>query len=111
MLNVASNRQTATVQVEHAGQPKTMSFDGIVICAGVHGRGQAAAPEVSLLDDETKLVTSRLGDDRFRVAGTAEFNGITTSAPTASSRWSTGSTNASRALTPVGWSLGRACAP
>jgi D-amino-acid dehydrogenase len=31
---------------------------------------------VSLLDDETKLVTSRLGVDRFRVAGTAEFNGI-----------------------------------
>ena len=30
---------------------------------------------MSLLDDETKLVTSRLGDDRFRVAGTAEFNG------------------------------------
>ena len=30
---------------------------------------------VSLLDDETKLVTSRLGADRFRVAGTAEFNG------------------------------------
>jgi D-amino-acid dehydrogenase len=29
-----------------------------------------------LLDDETKLVTSRLGEDRFRVAGTAEFNGI-----------------------------------
>jgi D-amino-acid dehydrogenase len=31
---------------------------------------------VSLLDDETKLVTSRLGQDRFRVAGTAEFNGF-----------------------------------
>jgi D-amino-acid dehydrogenase len=30
---------------------------------------------VSLLDDETKLVTSRLGVNRFRVAGTAEFNG------------------------------------
>ena len=30
---------------------------------------------MSLLDDETKLVTSRLGQDRFRVAGTAEFNG------------------------------------
>ena len=28
-----------------------------------------------MLDDETKLVTSRLGSDRFRVAGTAEFNG------------------------------------
>lgn len=37
---------------------------------------QAAAPRVSLLDDETKLVTSRLGADRFRVAGTAEFNGF-----------------------------------
>ena len=37
---------------------------------------QAGAPTVSLLDDETKLVTSRLGIDRFRVAGTAEFNGF-----------------------------------
>ncbi len=78
-------------------------FDGLVVCAGVESRGfaaqlgdrvniypvkgysitvhlpdaqsQAAAPLVSLLDDETKLVTSRLGLDRFRVAGTAEFNG------------------------------------
>jgi len=39
-------------------------------------QSQAAAPQVSLLDDETKLVTSRLGADRFRVAGTAEFNGF-----------------------------------
>jgi D-amino-acid dehydrogenase len=104
VLNVSSNGQTATVQVKHAGQTETLSFDGIVICAGVHSRGlaaqlgdrlniypvkgysitvglhdaasQAAAPQVSLLDDETKLVTSRLGADRFRVAGTAEFNGI-----------------------------------
>jgi D-amino-acid dehydrogenase len=104
VLKVASNGETATVQVQHAGQTETLSFDGIVICAGVHGRGlaaqlgdrlniypvkgysitvglndeasQAAAPQVSLLDDETKLVTSRLGSDRFRVAGTAEFNGI-----------------------------------
>jgi D-amino-acid dehydrogenase len=30
---------------------------------------------VSLLDDATKLVSSRFGIDRFRVAGTAEFNG------------------------------------
>ncbi|MFY7856562.1 MAG: D-amino acid dehydrogenase [Rubrivivax sp.] len=79
-------------------------FDGLVVCAGVNSRALAAqlgdrvniypvkgysitvqlqdeasrraAPEVSLLDDETKLVTSRLGDDRFRVAGTAEFNGF-----------------------------------
>ena len=37
---------------------------------------QDAAPTVSILDDATKIVTSRLGRDRFRVAGTAEFNGF-----------------------------------
>lgn len=36
---------------------------------------QAAAPWVSLLDESAKIVTSRLGQQRFRVAGTAEFNG------------------------------------
>lgn len=79
------------------------TFDGVVICAGVGSRGlakklgdrvniypvkgysitveldddasQQAAPTVSLLDDATKIVTSRLGDGRFRVAGTAEFSG------------------------------------
>ena len=79
-------------------------FDALVVCAGVGSRdfaaqlgdrvnvypvkgysitvnlldaaSQAGAPTVSLLDDETKLVTSRLGVDRFRVAGTAEFNGV-----------------------------------
>ena len=78
-------------------------FDAVVVCAGVASRRLAAqlgdrvniypvkgysitvhldsetsrqaAPNVSLLDDETKLVTSRLGEDRFRVAGTAEFAG------------------------------------
>ena len=30
---------------------------------------------MSLLDDAAKIVTSRLGKTRFRVAGTAEFNG------------------------------------
>ena len=82
--------------------PQSLSFDGVVICAGLASRGfaaalgdrvniypvkgysitvdlegasQAAAPWVSLLDDETKIVSSRLGADRFRVAGTAEFNG------------------------------------
>ena len=38
-------------------------------------RSRQAAPSVSLLDDAAKVVTARLGDDRFRVAGTAEFNG------------------------------------
>lgn len=36
---------------------------------------QTAAPRVSLLDEAAKIVTSRLGEDRLRVAGTAEFNG------------------------------------
>lgn len=33
------------------------------------------APWVSLLDESAKIVTSRLGADRLRVAGTAELNG------------------------------------
>lgn len=36
---------------------------------------QQHAPWVSLLDESAKIVTSRLGADRLRVAGTAEFNG------------------------------------
>lgn len=103
VLSVRSNGSIASVQVRHNGQTDTLTFDGIVVSAGVHSRrlaaqlgdrlnvypvkgysitvnmpdaaSQAAAPQVSLLDDETKLVTSRLGADRFRVAGTAEFNG------------------------------------
>ena len=79
-------------------------FDGVVVCAGVMSRdfaaqlgdrvniypvkgysitvdladaaSRAAAPRVSLLDDRAKIVSSRLGEDRFRVAGTAEFNGL-----------------------------------
>ena len=31
---------------------------------------------MSLLDDKAKIVTSRLGLTRFRVAGTAEFDGF-----------------------------------
>ena len=36
---------------------------------------QARAPWVSLLDESAKIVTSRLGKTRLRIAGTAEFNG------------------------------------
>lgn len=81
-----------------------LNGDAVVVCAGVGSRQFAAmlgdrvnvypvkgysitvnledekskdgAPWVSLLDDRAKIVTSRLGEDRFRVAGTAEFNGI-----------------------------------
>ena len=39
-------------------------------------QSRALAPTASLLDDVTKLVTSQPGDDRFRFAGTAEFDGF-----------------------------------
>ncbi len=86
-----------------AGERHTLAADAVVVCAGVASRdfaamlgdrvniypvkgysitvnmpdeaSQNAAPTVSLLDDAAKIVTSRLGRDRFRVAGTAEFNG------------------------------------
>lgn len=38
-------------------------------------QSQKQAPWVSLLDESAKIVTSRLGEDRLRIAGTAEFNG------------------------------------
>lgn len=77
---------------------KVFSNDTIVICAGVESAklskmikdpldiypvkgysitidvGDTNAPEISLLDDEAKIVSSRLGN-RFRIAGTAEING------------------------------------
>lgn len=88
---------------EGKGVEQILHADGIVVCAGsasrqlaamlgdrlniypvkgysitVHlddERSQSSAPWVSLLDDRAKIVTSRLGDHRLRVAGTAEFNG------------------------------------
>ena len=102
-LQADGERASVTVLREGGGGVEQLHFDGLVVCAGVRSRdlaaqlgdrlnvypvkgysitvnlldaaSQAAAPQVSLLDDETKLVTSRLGVDRFRVAGTAEFNG------------------------------------
>lgn len=50
---------------------------GYSITVGLHSpHCRDAAPNVSILDDAAKIVTSRLGPDRFRVAGTAEFNGF-----------------------------------
>ncbi len=78
-------------------------FDAVVVSAGIQSRefarqlgdrvniypvkgysvtvslddaeSQAAAPWISLLDDRAKIVASRFGANRFRIAGTAEFNG------------------------------------
>lgn len=102
-IRVDGTGTRASVTLTDGEQATTQLFDGVVICAGTASRklaaalgdrvniypvkgysitvnlldaqSQAAAPVVSLLDDATKLVTSRLGDDRLRVAGTAEFNG------------------------------------
>ena len=74
-------------------------YDKIFLCAGVGSRKLARsigeylniypvkgysitvnnpgpyAPKVSLLDDEKKIVCSRLGEKRLRIAGLAELNG------------------------------------
>lgn len=91
------------IRFSKGGEAGEEAFDAVVIAAGVHSRAlaasvgdrvniypvkgysitvelkdeasQKAAPWVSLLDDKAKVVTSRLGVDRFRIAGTAEFNG------------------------------------
>jgi D-amino-acid dehydrogenase len=93
-----------TLMVDLEGESQRFAFERIVVCAGVKSRDFAAmlgdhvniypvkgysitvclddelsqqrAPWVSLLDDSAKIVTSRLGVDRFRVAGTAEINGF-----------------------------------
>ena len=104
VLKASADGTRADLVLQSDAGKETHVFDGMVVCAGVYSRGiaaqlgdrlniypvkgysitvqlndeasQQAAPQVSLLDDETKLVTSRLGQERFRVAGTAEFNGI-----------------------------------
>ena len=103
VVSIHSDGTKAEVTASGSDGLVTHQFDGLVVCAGVESRSfaaqlgdrvniypvkgysitvnlpdaqsQSSAPIVSLLDDETKLVTSRLGADRFRVAGTAEFNG------------------------------------
>jgi D-amino-acid dehydrogenase len=82
---------------------ETSRHDAVVVCAGVASRGiaaglgdrlniypvkgysitvdlgepadRAAAPWVSVLDDKAKIVSSRLGERRLRIAGTAELSG------------------------------------
>ncbi len=75
------------------------AYDKIILCAGVGSKKLAStvgeylniypvkgysitvnnpgsvAPLISLLDDEKKIVCSRLGENRLRVAGLAELNG------------------------------------
>ncbi|SFB78296.1 D-amino-acid dehydrogenase [Marinospirillum celere] len=100
---LTDQRKTWVVAGENNQQREPVSYDKVVICAGVGSKklaaqvgdhlpiypvkgysitvrlkdkdSRAAAPNVSLLDEANKLVSSRLGAQRLRVAGTAEFNG------------------------------------
>lgn len=104
VILVQSDGNQVTLVLKKDAKITQLTFDNVVVCAGVGSRNlasqlgdkvniypvkgysitvnlndkvsQDSAPNVSLLDDEAKLVTSRLGIDRFRVAGTAEFNGF-----------------------------------
>jgi D-amino-acid dehydrogenase len=67
------SRQFAAMVGDHVNVYPVKGYS-ITVCLDDKG-SQQAAPWVSLLDDHAKIVTSRLGEDRFRVAGTAEING------------------------------------
>ncbi|ORE93676.1 D-amino acid dehydrogenase small subunit [Stappia sp. 22II-S9-Z10] len=95
--------QTVDGGVRVTADGHDQAFDGVVVSAGIKSRAIAktlgdtvdiypvkgysitvelkdelsrkAAPWISLLDDKAKIVSSRLGEDRLRIAGTAEFNG------------------------------------
>ncbi|SFG31560.1 D-amino-acid dehydrogenase [Duganella sp. CF458] len=99
-----AGEEGARIALLRDGGQETRHFDALVVCAGTASRrfaamlgdrvnvypvkgysitvmledpaSRAGAPTVSLVDDAAKLVSSRLGANRFRVAGTAEFNGF-----------------------------------
>jgi D-amino-acid dehydrogenase len=104
--DAAAGDKNVTLSWHRDGAPESerTSADAMIVCAGVNSRrfgamlgdrvnvypvkgysitvglddeaSRTAAPWVSLLDDEAKIVTSRLGPERLRVAGTAEFAGF-----------------------------------
>ena len=104
VTTVQTTGESIRMIYEKEAQPVAFTADAVVVCCGIKSRdlaaqlgdrvnvypvkgysitvhlddahSQACAPQVSLLDDATKLVSSRLGLNRFRVAGTAEFNGF-----------------------------------
>ena len=99
----ADAQQVTGVRIQDAdGLPITLHADAYLVCMGSYSpmlvkplgidlliypakgysatmpvRNAALAPQVSLTDDQYKLVFSRLGD-RLRIAGTAELNGYNT---------------------------------
>ncbi|MDC1357041.1 D-amino acid dehydrogenase [Pseudomonadota bacterium] len=103
IIEINHNKKQPIITFQHSHEIHKQDYEAIVICAGVNSKFLASklgdnvniypvkgysitlllddkdsidnAPYVSLLDDKAKIVSSRLGEDRFRVAGTAEFNG------------------------------------
>ncbi|MDC0093001.1 D-amino acid dehydrogenase [Alphaproteobacteria bacterium] len=103
IIEINHNKRQPIVTFRQSSEIYKQDYDAIVICAGVNSKFLAKklgdnvniypvkgysitllledkdsmnnAPYVSLLDDKAKIVSSRLGKDRFRIAGTAEFNG------------------------------------
>lgn len=103
VLHIQPHQDRVEIHYQQQAAEEQQDFDGVVICGGVNSyhlgeqlgdkihiypvKGYSItvnlndensvknAPWVSLLDESAKIVTSRLGKDRFRVAGTAEFNG------------------------------------
>ena len=103
IVKVNHDKKQPILSFSQSNEIHKQNFDGIVVCAGVNSKFIANnlgdkiniypvkgysitilledkesiknAPYVSLLDDKAKIVSSRLGKNRFRVAGTAEFNG------------------------------------
>ena len=103
IIEINHNKKQPVITFQHSHEIHKQDYEAIVICAGVNSKFLARklgdnvniypvkgysitlllddkdsidnAPYVSLLDDKAKIVSSRLGEDRFRVAGTAEFNG------------------------------------
>lgn len=103
VLYIQPHQDRVEIHYQQQAAEEQQDFDGVVICGGVNSyhlgeqlgdkihiypvKGYSItvnlndensvknAPWVSLLDESAKIVTSRLGKDRFRVAGTAEFNG------------------------------------
>jgi D-amino-acid dehydrogenase len=103
ITHIDATNDSVRLQLSPGQGANTLEVDAVVVCAGVGSRAiaaslgdriniypvkgysitvhlddaasQAAAPNACLLDEAAKIVTSRLGDGRFRVAGTAEFNG------------------------------------
>jgi D-amino-acid dehydrogenase len=104
VVQVAAAYDGVRVTVLRDDSAASTHYDALVICAGAASRqfaaqlgdhvnvypvkgysltvglddaaSRAAAPQVSLVDDTVKLVCSRLGEDRLRVAGSAEFHGF-----------------------------------